>query len=1002
ADPLIGITVNGTLIANGTESENVTFTSNEASPRAGDWNRIDFGTAAEAGSVIDNCVIEYAKVGVNVVWTTITEAKPCPVSVTDNTLRNISNRGVQIAGWKASSGTPRDYHPIIGIVIRGNTFMNVGQGTAGDPMAIYTVSVKDVEVSGNRIQGGEGGYLAYLGVAFENYTFADNIIQDPGYQQGVYISTTAGHPQILRNEFIGEATATKFRCVFAYGHTGLTIKDNKFKTGSSGIYIVWWVNSPNVVQVIIEGNTLDGVGTGGSDSYAIVDDSLWNTPRPPSEGWDVRSWVRDGVIRDNVIRNTNGVGISIPRGSYTYPEYGTVDLGDVLIQDNVITNNTVGIQVGLTGGDDAAQYGIEGIEAHSNEIVGNGIGVKNISMSEDVFDATNNWWGDASGPTHAGNPAGRGDAVSDNVQYSPWLGASTEADTLPPLVAVITPAEDPAEPVSQAFSDEEGAPLATVTFPSVTAAGTVTFTAVEPEDVGGTDYPAADGFWLGDPPVYVDITADEALQFETPVKVCLNYEPESFPAGTPRLFHYEDGEWVDVTTSTDTTNHVVCGEVSSLSPFAVGVDDVHPAVTVAKASGQADPTNRSPISFTVTFSEPVAGFAKDDVQVETGAGTAFSAAYESAVTVEDAPGGTYTVKVAGMDCDGRVAITILGGAVYDAAGNRNSVSEQVSVTYDATAPTVTINQAPGQADPTNRSPISFTVTFSEPVTGFTSEDVTLSGAAGAGTVVVAGSGATYTVAVSGMTRQGTVVASLPAGAAQDAAGNPSLASTSTDNEVTYITVRQWQVTLSLVPTGEVRPGTPVTFGGTAKLADGTPARGTVTIEKRRQGSEEWLAWRTATLDAEGSYAVTVEMTTANRVWEFRTRVAGDAALAIEESYSPVAELTVLSSVTKPKWQVSLVLSAHKVKPGATVTYRGTVKTAEGKAGKGTVIIQKRRQGTSQWQTWRKPVLKSGGRYVVSVKMTTANRVWQFRAKMPANAANATAYSATKVLTVTRR
>ncbi|HQJ98767.1 MAG TPA: Ig-like domain-containing protein, partial [Thermoleophilia bacterium] len=300
------------------------------------------------------------------------------------------------------------------------------------------------------------------------------------------------------------------------------------------------------------------------------------------------------------------------------------------------------------------------------------------------------------------------------------------------------------------------------------------------------------------------------------------------------------------------------------------------------------------------------------------------------------------------------------------------------------------------------SPISFTVTFSEPVTGFTSEDVTLSGAAGAGTVVVAGSGATYTVAVSGMTRQGTVVASLPAGAAQDAAGNPSLASTSTDNEVTYITVRQWQVTLSLLPTGEVRPGTPVTFGGTAKLADGTPARGTVTIEKRRQGSEEWLAWRTATLDAEGSYAVTVEMTTANRVWEFRTRVAGDAALAIEESYSPVAELTVLSSVTKPKWQVSLVLSAHKVKPGATVTYRGTVKTAEGKAGKGTVIIQKRRQGTSQWQTWRKPVLKSGGRYVVSVKMTTANRVWQFRAKMPANAANATAYSATKVLTVTRR
>ena len=33
-------------------------------------------------------------------------------------------------------------------------------------------------------------------------------------------------------------------------------------------------------------------------------------------------------------------------------------------------------------------------------------------------------------------------------------------------------------------------------------------------------------------------------------------------------------------------------------------------------------------------------------------------------------------------------------------------------------PTVTINQAAGQADPTNASPINFTVVFSEAVTGF--------------------------------------------------------------------------------------------------------------------------------------------------------------------------------------------------------------------------------------------------------------------------------------------
>jgi hypothetical protein len=63
--------------------------------------------------------------------------------------------------------------------------------------------------------------------------------------------------------------------------------------------------------------------------------------------------------------------------------------------------------------------------------------------------------------------------------------------------------------------------------------------------------------------------------------------------------------------------------------------------------------------------------------------------------------------------------------------------------------------------------------------------VALGGTAGATTAVVTGSGTTYNVAVSGMTQSGTVTASIPAGAASDLAGNPSTASTSTDNTVTY-------------------------------------------------------------------------------------------------------------------------------------------------------------------------------------------------------------------------
>ena len=108
---------------------------------------------------------------------------------------------------------------------------------------------------------------------------------------------------------------------------------------------------------------------------------------------------------------------------------------------------------------------------------------------------------------------------------------------------------------------------------------------------------------------------------------------------------------------------------------------------------------------------------------------------------------------------------------------------------DIIAPSVTINQAAGQADPTSASPINFTVTFSETATGFTASDISFAGSTVGGTLsaVVTGSGPTYNVAVSGMTGTGTVVVSVPAGAATDAAGNASLASTSTDNSVAFDT-----------------------------------------------------------------------------------------------------------------------------------------------------------------------------------------------------------------------
>jgi hypothetical protein len=198
----------------------------------------------------------------------------------------------------------------------------------------------------------------------------------------------------------------------------------------------------------------------------------------------------------------------------------------------------------------------------------------------------------------------------------------------------------------------------------------------------------------------------------------------------------------------------------------------------------------------------VSGFATGDVSFtgSTAGGTLLGTVTGS--------GTTYTVAVSGMTGTGTVSASIGAGvATGDGSGlgNAASTSTDNTVTYDITAPTVTIEQAAGQADPTGAALINFTVVFSEAVSGFATGDVSFTGSTAGGTLLgtVTGSGTTYTVAVSGMTGTGTVSASIGAGVATDAAGNSNAASTSTDNTVTYnvpSTVTAWEATVQN-PTG---------------------------------------------------------------------------------------------------------------------------------------------------------------------------------------------------------
>src|SRR5439155_13323889 len=193
------------------------------------------------------------------------------------------------------------------------------------------------------------------------------------------------------------------------------------------------------------------------------------------------------------------------------------------------------------------------------------------------------------------------------------------------------------------------------------------------------------------------------------------------------------------------------------------------------------PTNSSPINFTAVFSEPVSGFSGAGVSISGSAGGT------KTVTVSGGPS-TYNVAVSGMTTDGTVLASIAAGVAQDAAGNLNTASTSTdnSVTFTVVSPAVPKNQEARPAERRVGTQINFSAVFSEPVSGFSGAGVTISGTAGGTkTVTVSGGPSTYNVAVSGMSSAGTVIASIPAGVAQAAAGNANTASTSTDNSVTF-------------------------------------------------------------------------------------------------------------------------------------------------------------------------------------------------------------------------
>ncbi|MCC7441551.1 MAG: hypothetical protein IT285_07960 [Bdellovibrionales bacterium] len=227
--------------------------------------------------------------------------------------------------------------------------------------------------------------------------------------------------------------------------------------------------------------------------------------------------------------------------------------------------------------------------------------------------------------------------------------------------------------------------------------------------------------------------------------------------------------------------------VTSPAPFTI--DSIAPSATIQQRGTQLDPDNTLPIEFDLHFSEPInAPSLTPGMIVQTGTATSVGWTITNQGNDQD-----FLLSATSVGSPGTVIPSLPVNQITDVAGNLNTASSSPvdgSVTWDNVQPSVTINQAGGQADPVNATPVNFTVVFSEPINPatFTTADIGNSGSAP--TVIWSLSTSdnqTYTLSATAVGGNGSLMPYLNSGTVQDPAGNGNAPYTATDNTVTYDT-----------------------------------------------------------------------------------------------------------------------------------------------------------------------------------------------------------------------
>ncbi|MDE2956104.1 MAG: Ig-like domain-containing protein, partial [Bacteroidota bacterium] len=301
-------------------------------------------------------------------------------------------------------------------------------------------------------------------------------------------------------------------------------------------------------------------------------------------------------------------------------------------------------------------------------------------------------------------------------------------------------------------------------------------------------------------------------------------------------------------------------------------DDKELVVTITGVPARIN--SATPITATFAFSEPVTGFEAGDVTVLGGTKGTFTAINAT----------TYRLVI---NVSSGVTVIVNPNTVTVGCGDTGpSSAVSAHALFDFDAPALTIGGLPARIN--SVTPLSVTFTFSEAVTGFETNDVTVSGGT-KGTF--SGSGTTYTLAV---TPEGSkdVVVTVAADAAADVDGDTGPAS-----DVTATAI--WDATAPALTINDVPPKINSVTAFTAEFVFSEAVTGFAATDITITGGTE------GTFTAKNATTYTLDVTPTGSA-DVVVTVAADVATDGDSNTGPASAVSMTATwdATRPTVEIT--------------------------------------------------------------------------------------------------